>query len=170
MAPKVAETQDLEDVVDSETGEVEGPIPVNQLASIVGLKSKEILAIMRKGAEAKAEDFEERELDFWKPREVEPGQPPDELRGVYLGVTTVGGGKNAGGEKVEKRRQHAFGVESKKHPGKGHVIRMNGSAALNAILANFAQGDFLLVRYLGKKGTVDGFQAKMWDVKKLRVE
>lgn len=164
MPKDVKDVEELDDVIDPETGEVLELTTPAQLAAMTGMSAKRMLETIREGNAASEEAFEDRERDFWKPDEPELGQPPDEIRGIYLGYVVLDR------DTKNPRRVHAFGTESQKHPGKPHVIRMNGSSALNSILGNFEKGTFLLVRYLGKKGTVTGFQAKMWDVKALKVK
>lgn len=159
MPAKEAKEVELDDVIDQETGEVLELGTMGQIAAVAGISAKRMLETIRAGNTATEEQFEDREPDFWKPQDPEPGQPPEELRGIYLGYTVLDR------DTKNPRRVHAFGTESIKHVGKPHVLRMNGSAALNGILSNFEKGTFLLVRFLGRKGTVGGFQAKMWDVK-----
>lgn len=154
--------KEVEEEYDETSGELSGPVAPGQLAAMAGMSAAKLMETIRFGMAAADDDFELTEADYWKPEEPEPGQPPDELRGVYLGYVTVGK------ETATPRRMYTFGVESKRQAGKGHLIRMNGSAAFNAIIANFQPGVFLRIRYLGKKGTVDGYQAKMWDVATLK--
>jgi hypothetical protein len=115
------------------------------------------LANLEKVTQAKKEDFQELDADFWKPE-----KKGENFQGVYMGFIR-GEGRKFGA--------HVFLRPSEKKNKPPIQVRINGTAVLNSRLQQVERGSGVYIEFQGKVQNADSEgSTATYDVKEMRPE